>query len=290
MTQNTRPRGGVIGWQGPSPTGRFSPRRSDGKSLLRIEKVVGDCLAAFLSTHSCIGARELGASHGFFFSVYPDMTSVESAALMIQDLDTYFQQTDVGEQIVKSLICVFTEPCFSEKEFADKFWAFAQVLHDVDSLTHDWDQSVSSDTENPAFELSLRGRAIFPATLHNNHSRPMRRFMYPAWAMNQSSQFEALRRTGDFDDWQRKIRKADSRIDPSGAPNPLLADHGTASAAAQLGQMALVSYPLQCRSARDRSQTATRLLRTAILEGAPPPLLAHLREVAETSVDGSDLA
>jgi FPC/CPF motif-containing protein YcgG len=225
-------------------------------------------LAEWLGTHPCIGARILGHSKTFYTCIPGELTTISSALKFLECLDGYFSLTDQNDPIEKSLLVLFHDPIASPHDFFTKFWSFAQVAHDIDSLTHQWDPTVSSDTSDNNFELSFRGRGVFPTTFHPFHERTARRFMYPGWAHNQSSQFRSLRETNQFETWQKKIRQADASTDPSGTHNPLLADTGTVSAATQITQYQTSEYPFVSRNPSDREQVLIGLKARAIHENA----------------------
>lgn len=278
----TIPRGGLIRWAGPSKTGGYAPARLDGLRLLHIEKFIGTYLAGFMSGHPCIGARSLASERtGFYYAVYRDMRSVETAISVLDDIETYYKHSDDAcGPVLKSFICIFAEVVESPEQFANLFWPFMQTVHDIDCLTHDYDAAVSSDPSSEAFELSFRGRAAFPTSLHPASQRTARRYAYPGWALNQSAQFNELRARGEFDDWKRKIRTVDAKFDPSGTSNPLLADHGEGSPGAQLGGIAMERYPFIARTADERPAVANTLITRAISEGATSTIVDRLHRLA----------
>jgi FPC/CPF motif-containing protein YcgG len=234
-----------------------------------------------MSSHPCIGARSLAADKRmFYYAVYPDMRTVESAVLLLDDIEQYYELTDGGDPILKSLLCIFTEDVENSQHFASLFWAFLQTVHDVDSLTHEYDPTVSSDPSAPTFELSFRGRAAFPTTLNPAGRRDARKYAYPGWALNQSAQFNELRAQGAFEDWQRKIRALDAKFDRSEVSNPLLVDHGQGSPGAQLGGVRMDNYPFVARTVEDRPQVANALVAKAVSEGASPDIIERLSALA----------
>lgn len=267
--------GGLLGFRGSSD----DPVKLGQGRVTSFERHVGGLIHAFTSGHPCIGARQLGPKGRLYFALYPSMSGVASAMAFLRDLDDYFKVTDSGDPIFKSFVAIFWEPIPSASDFAAKFWEFAQLLNRIDALTSEYDPSISADPTDPTFELSLKGRAIFPATLHPAHPRPARCFTYPAWAMNQSAQFGRLREDGIFETWQKKIRAADIALDPSGMPNPLLADHGDASAAAQLGQMPLKNYPFQAYQNISRQENLNSLLAQARSEGCDSAIINDLQSL-----------
>lgn len=251
----------LIVWQSKTVGGvlKYTPRKIDGKAPSSLENVILKPLAAWLESHPCIGARQLGSEKTFYSCLPGDMSEISASLNLLHCLDRYFDETDGSDPVFKSLLCVFREPISTQEEFFQKFWAFAQMTHDLDFLTHGWQEGVGQHVNDENFELCFRGRAVFPATFHPAHPRPARRFGYPGWAHNQSSQFDILRETGQFEDWQRKIRKADSRLEPSGTHNPLLSEKGEQSAAAQMAQLKADAYPFLVRRTEDRRELIANL-------------------------------
>ncbi len=225
-------------------------------------------LAGWLGAHPCIGARKIGLSRTFYSCIPGELTKISSALVFLKTLDEYFTASDPGDPIEKSLLVLFHDPITTPEDFFNKFWSFAQTAHDLDSLTHEWDSTVSNKISDDTFELSFRGRAVFPTTFHPCHNRTARRFMYPGWAHNLSSQFQALRDSNQFEKWKRSIRQADASTDPSGIHNPFLADTGTISAATQITQFEASDYPFISRMPADREQILASLKARAIRESA----------------------
>ena len=210
--------------------------------------------------------------------VYPDMESVSSALMFLDDYERYLDLTKNEDAVLKTFVSVFplTE-IISQDDFASQYWRFAQTLVDLSSQTHPWDPKASHLPTDKSFELSLGGRAVFTTTLNHHSPRMARKFLYPTWVMNQTSQFDALRDRNDFARWQENIRAKDAAIDPSGLPNPILEDHGYASAAAQLPGSAVLPCPLVVPVTTDAIEVAgTQLVARANEEGMPEDLLAEL--------------
>lgn len=120
----------------------------------------------------------------------------------------------------------------SETRFERLMWERLQSLADKDVwLGQSYDHSVSADPENPHFALSFGGEALFVVGLHPGASRPARRFSRPVLVFNPHKQFEMLREQGKYDRMRDRILTRDEKL--AGSINPMLAEHGTASAARQ---------------------------------------------------------
>ena len=111
-------------------------------------------------------------------------------------------------------------------------WARLQSLSDKD----DWlgqapDPRVAHDPDDPHFAMSFGGEGFFVVGLHPRASRPARRFAVPAMVFNLHDQFEQLRAQGRYQKIRSTIIGRDEAL--AGSANPMLAEHGTISAARQ---------------------------------------------------------
>lgn len=229
---------------------------------------------AFVRGHPCIGARSVGPASKLFVALYPDMSTVETAVEFVTDFGDYLAVSDhQQDDVIKTMAAMFITRPRTQDAFAEEYWRFAQICHDIDPSS--WDPTVSADPNDPTFELSLAGRAVFTTTLNPGSPRNARRFSFPTWVMNQTRQFDALRnkeRRGfenEFDRWQTTIRKRDSETDPSGEPNPVLVNHGEGSAFGQLAGSAPTKggfTPRRTQAAKLQALTERRS--QAIVEGA----------------------
>ena len=63
------------------------------------------------------------------------MAGVFSAFHFLNDLERYYYVSDSLPATEKSLAIVFTsEPTPTQDHFAERYWAFVQILHDLDAL------------------------------------------------------------------------------------------------------------------------------------------------------------
>ena len=138
-----------------------------------------------------------------------------------------------------SLAVLFAKPApCGEEAFEGQMWARLQALADRDAARGaPADPEVSEHPASPWFALSLGGHGYFVVGLHPAASRPARRFGRPVLVFNLQAQFAALRRAGLYDRMRAAITARDAAL--AGAPNPMLADFGNASAAAQFSGRAV---------------------------------------------------
>jgi len=135
--------------------------------------------------------------------------------------------------LYRSLAVVFDGPSsMNEEQFEAALWTRLQSLSDKDVWRgHAYDETVSSDPENPHFSLSFGGEAFFVVGLHPNASRPARRFAQPTLVFNLHDQFERLRAEGRYETMREKILVRDEAL--AGTRNPMLSRHGETSEARQ---------------------------------------------------------
>lgn len=120
----------------------------------------------------------------------------------------------------------------AEDAFERSMWERIQSFADKDAwLGQRYAETVSRDPEDPHFALSFGGKAFFAVGLHPNASRPARRFAHPAIVFNPHDQFERLREQNRYVRMREAIMARDEQL--AGSINPMLANHGEASAAPQ---------------------------------------------------------
>lgn len=135
--------------------------------------------------------------------------------------------------LFRSFAVLFRTPVdLPEIAFERHMWARIQSLTDKDVwLGQRPDPTVSSDPANPHFALSIGGSGFFVVGMHPNASRLARRFDYPCLIFNLHNQFEQLREEGRYATLSKSIIQRDIKL--QGNANPMLAQHGTISAARQ---------------------------------------------------------
>jgi FPC/CPF motif-containing protein YcgG len=235
--------------------------------------------------HPCIGARSVAPAGRLFVALYADMNRVETAFEFLKDYALYLRLTDPeDERVIKTMAAMFTFLPADQNDFAEAYWRFAQLCHDIDPA--EWDPSVGSDPTDENFELSFCGRAVFTTTLNPKSPRRARTFN-PTWVMNQIAQFEVLRSTpnkrvgNQFEHWKNTIRRNDADYDPSGKPNPLLADHGHGSAFEQLaGSAPLKASFRPNKTDEERKRALERRIQQARNEAAPNDVIDALQAQA----------
>jgi FPC/CPF motif-containing protein YcgG len=120
-------------------------------------------------------------------------------------------------------------PKLREIAFEKHLWALLQSLHEADCA--EWDPHASKDPKEAKFAMSVGGSAYFIVGLHPGSSRLARRAPMAAVAFNPHEQFRRLKKDGLYARLKEAIRDRDIHL--QGKTNPMLAEHGDVSEAAQ---------------------------------------------------------
>ncbi|WP_073973475.1 guanitoxin biosynthesis heme-dependent pre-guanitoxin N-hydroxylase GntA [Erythrobacter donghaensis] len=133
----------------------------------------------------------------------------------------------------RSFAVVFAGPnTLDERAFEAAFWERLARLSAIDRAAgFAPEPGFSSDPDDPHFALGFGGRAYFAVGLHPRASRRARRLAFPAIIFNPHEQFARLRAADRYERMRAVILARDAELD--GAPNPMLARHGTVSEARQ---------------------------------------------------------
>lgn len=181
----------------------------------------------------CVGAKSALNKGQMSFVVADDICSAWDDLRILPQVCSLGQRYRANPELFQTLVVIFrNREQLTERRFERAVWDRLQSLSDKD----DWmgtpvDPRISTDPNDPHFAVSFGGEAFFIVGLHPNASRPARRFKYPAMVFNLHDQFERLRAEGRYDGLRNTIMKRDENL--AGSPNPMLADHGKASAARQ---------------------------------------------------------
>ena len=180
---------------------------------------------------ACIGARSAFRRNAYRFGLYTDMGSASVAGLA-HDLFTFTGELPSLACPFATYVASFTAPHpADEGSFERALWGVLQDLHDLDAVHHAWDPAVSDDPNDGRFSFSFARTAFFVVGLHAASSRATRRFAWPTLVFNPHRQFERLRESGGFADFQRLIRDRDQSL--QGGVNPMLSDYGAEPEARQ---------------------------------------------------------
>jgi FPC/CPF motif-containing protein YcgG len=177
----------------------------------------------------CHLGRSSVANLTYRFGLYPDMLSDECLEGLCRDLWDFVEERPRFSEFSTMLVSFEGPLPTNEIELESNLWNLLQRLHSFDRSP--WATNASSDPNDPDFAFSFASEAFFIVGMHGHSSRYSRRFPYPTLAFNAQSQFDELRKLGQFDKAQRVIRNNDVLL--QGDINPSLANFGDDSAAKQ---------------------------------------------------------
>ena len=179
--------------------------------------------------YPCLGAKAALHRDGLRFLIARDVRSGADDERILLALVDHAERA----RLYQSAVVLFERGAkISEAQFERALWARLQALADLDEARgHAPDPRVSSDPEDPHFAVSFGGHAFFVIGLHPRSSRRGRRFGAPALVFNLHDQFVRLRDDGRYQALRAAIIQRDRAF--SGSVSPMLAEHGTASAARQ---------------------------------------------------------
>ena len=202
----------------------------------------------------CVGAKAALKRDGMRFIVARDFGSAWDDLRIMPGLLDLAKSYRADPELFQSLVVLFEAGApRDEASFERGLWSRLQSLSDKDEwLGQRADPRVAHDPDDPHFAMSFGGEAFFVVGLHPHASRPARRFDTPAMVFNLHDQFETLRAEGRYDKLRSSILARDEAV--AGSTNPMLADHGSVSAARQYSGRAVEAgwrCPYSGRGARD---------------------------------------
>ena len=203
--------------------------------------------AEFISDRAfpCVGAKAALNRDGMRFVVARDFRSAWDDLRILPALHALAKRYGREPMLFQSLVVLFASGApETEADYEHGLWQRLQSLSDKDQwLGQRPDPRVAHDPGDPHFAMSFGSEAFFVVGLHPGSSRPARRFHVPAMVFNLHDQFEQLRASGRYDPLREAIIGRDVAL--AGSPNPMLAAHGSVSAARQYSGRA-VGADWQC--------------------------------------------
>lgn len=181
----------------------------------------------------CVGAKSALAHSDITFFNGGDIRNAQYDDLLYKELYNFGESLIKGGEEVQSFVVIYDSPRnLSEKEFEVSMWNRLQALHYIDlAAEQNWTTESDANPESAHFSMSIGGHAFFIVGMHPHASRLARRFDYPTLVFNSHEQFERLRNSEQFEKMQKVIRQRDVAL--NGDINPMLADYGEKSEAAQ---------------------------------------------------------
>jgi FPC/CPF motif-containing protein YcgG len=181
----------------------------------------------------CVGAKSALNKAQMHFVIADDICSAWDDLRILPYITALARHYRKQPDLFQTLVVIFRrKEKLTEKRFERAIWNRLQSLSDKDQwLGQPIDPRISTNPEDPHFAVSFGGEAFFVVGLHPNASRPARQFDHPVMVFNLHDQFERLRAEGRYDGLRATIMKRDEQL--AGSINPMLAEHGAASAARQ---------------------------------------------------------
>jgi hypothetical protein len=178
----------------------------------------------------CVGSRSALNQGSYRFALYKEMNTPEATAGLARDLYSFAKENAEIEGEFTTFVVGFDSPkSLSPEDFEAMLWKQLAALHELDR--DKWDETVSSDVEDPKFAFSFGGQSYFVVGLSPMAERWARRFPWPTLAFNPHAQFERLREEGRFEKIRDTVRERDAAIE--GEMNPNLEDFGDHTEARQ---------------------------------------------------------
>ncbi len=217
----------------------------------------------------CVGAKSALNRGRMRFVVARDFASAWDDLRILPSLHALARDYGDDPTLFQSLVVLFERGApRDEASFEQRMWARLQSLSDKDEwLGHPPDDRVAHDPDDPHFALSFGGEAFFVVGLHPEASRPARRFDVPGLVFNLHDQFERLRDEGRYHPLRTTILERDERL--AGSINPMLAQHGTISAARQYSGRA-VNDDWQCPFSGRPTERNDDWFTKSLRDRAPP--------------------
>jgi len=181
----------------------------------------------------CVGAKSALAQDGLRVMAARAITSGGDDARIHRALAEWSRAAAGDAPEFRSFAVVFAGPTgLCERAFEAALWERLSRLAALDRAAgFAPEPGFSSDPADAHFALSFGGKAYFAVGLHPNASRRARRLPFPAIVFNLHEQFARLRAEDKYERMREVILARDEAYD--GAPNPMLARHGTVSEARQ---------------------------------------------------------
>ncbi|WP_245545163.1 guanitoxin biosynthesis heme-dependent pre-guanitoxin N-hydroxylase GntA [Parvibaculum lavamentivorans] len=180
----------------------------------------------------CVGAKSALSRDQLVLMTAADIRCPADDRKIVDGIYAFLREHEARPRLFTSFAVVFQGPQdLGEMQFEQHLWERLSALHKLDAEDFAWSDEVSADPNSPDFGFSLGGHAFFIVGLHPGSSRTARRLPHPAIVFNLHEQFQNLRQNGQYNRIKETIIHRDAKLD--GAPNPMIAEHGTVSEARQ---------------------------------------------------------
>ena len=184
------------------------------------------------SKYPCVGAKSVLNRATYRFGCYGTLASESASAGLARDLCAFVAEMCSESERFCSYIAVFADDSKGYPvPFERALWQQLSELRSLDEKFFEYDQSVSSDPENPRYAFSFAACAMFVVGLHPAATRRARQFPWPALVFNPHHQFRLLKASKKYVTFKRVIRSREMAL--QGSLNPNLRDFGEQSEARQ---------------------------------------------------------
>ncbi len=126
--------------------------------------------------------------------IYKKFGTGESWQNLRKDLLFFVKQQKQTSSPYLSFWAVFESEDFSEADFEAALWIELSMLTTEADRATNWAQSISRESQDPSFRISLSGTDFFVRGLHSQSSHLGRRFAYPTLIFNVFDQTEQIDR------------------------------------------------------------------------------------------------
>lgn len=207
-------------------------KRMPQRMFTHLDEVTNSLEAHILASEfPCVGAKSALRRGQLEQVVMGDLRCGSHDPDILDALVDFGRRHERNSVFVSCAVVFPDTPLLDETGFEIALWDRLASLHRLDTNQHAWDPAVSSDPAAANFSMSLGGRAFYVVGMHPGASRQARRFKTAALVFNPHTQFETLRADGRYEPLRETVAARDLAL--SGSRNPMLAAHGTVSAAHQ---------------------------------------------------------
>lgn len=180
----------------------------------------------------CVGAKSALGRGQIVTVTARDIRCPRDDRKILDALHEFVAGYEREKKMFTSFAVLFEEPRdLDEAAFERCLWARLSALHRLDAEKFSWAEGVSDDPASEEFAFSLGAHAFFVVGLHPQASRAARRLPHAAMVFNLHEQFQDLRARGQYERIKETVLSRDLKA--HGSINPMLAEHGTGSAARQ---------------------------------------------------------
>jgi uncharacterized protein len=200
----------------------------------------------------CVGAKAaIGQKSLSSFAARDILCADDDVAIHDALMVSTLAASQSGQDIWSFVVLFEAEHDLDEEAFEIALWTRLEGLAAVDVARGiPWSSEASSDPDDRNYAMSVGGHSFFVVGLHPRASRAARRFSRCAMVFNAHAQFDALRRDGRYQRFQKVNQSRELKT--HGSLNPMLGTFGEVSEARQYSGRA-VTDTWTCPFARGKA-------------------------------------